>query len=245
MDNKPEHSTFWAWWNLCLPAFYLFLLSSQLIIWVLKTGAVYNRKNTNVFIPAIPEGRLGAERFPAQWCRFKRFRYTSDKQPQLGVNHTCLELQSLMYLWKDCHLLSDEIQIQHMPNKLEVSSLVRACSIFVCSAHLFQVQINHIELLCISNIFMYTYFSASAVLKLSSTWELQPGWYHNAPLLACFTLWHFHPELPLLLASSSEHRSFFHLFEALCTFFWCDITHTRSGHGESKKELSLTMKKSI
>lgn len=74
-----------------------------------------------------------------------------------------------MYLWKDCHLLSDEIQIQHMPNKLEVSSLVRACAIFVCSAHLLQVQINHIELLHISNIFMYIYFSTSAVLKLCST----------------------------------------------------------------------------
>lgn len=84
-------------------------LGSQLSLWVLKTGVVNLRKSTNNFIPALPEGRVGAERFPAQWCRFKRLRYTSDKQPQLGVNHNCLDLLGLMYSWKDCHLLSDEI----------------------------------------------------------------------------------------------------------------------------------------
>lgn len=89
--------------------FYLCPLSSQLSVWVLKTGAVYDRRNTDDFIPVILEGRPGAERFPARCCRFKRFRYISDKQPHLGVNHIRLELQSLTCSWKDCHLLSDEI----------------------------------------------------------------------------------------------------------------------------------------
>lgn len=89
--------------------FCLCPLSSQLSVWGLKTGAVYDRKNTNGFIPAILEGRPGAERFPAHFCRFHKFRYISEKQPHLGVNLTCLELQSLTYSWKDCHLLSDEI----------------------------------------------------------------------------------------------------------------------------------------
>lgn len=89
--------------------FCLCPLSPQLSVWVLKTDPVYDRKNTNSFIPAVLEGRPGAEKFPTHCCRFKRFRYISDKQPHLGVNHTCLELQSLTYSWRDCHLLSDEI----------------------------------------------------------------------------------------------------------------------------------------
>lgn len=62
-----------------------------------KTGAVYDRKNTNGFIPVILEGKTCAKRILAHCCRLKRFRYISDKQPHLGVNHTHLELQSLRY----------------------------------------------------------------------------------------------------------------------------------------------------
>lgn len=136
VHKRLEHSAFWVCRHFSSPLFLS--LSTEVTGKCLdfQTGTFMIGVTINGYIPVIPEGRPGAERFPAHCCRLKGFRYISDNQPHLGVNHPCLELLSLMCSWKDCPPSSAvEMYTQHRPNKPEVTHLLRDCFtslLFVC-----------------------------------------------------------------------------------------------------------------